>query len=206
MAVTKPLRLTVNYATRKLVAYLGTPTAIPELFQGNQLALEIQFVDESGIISAPYTILDLAGYGLRVSVGSQPTGTAGGPAALALQTAFTWDTTRKLFTGTLATNTAGIDSHIGAADSKISWFEVNITDGTDRLTALQTTFTLRAVVDEGSSTVPTPTDQYPTKAEADGLYLSRAGNTAMYLTNQTTGKTMVLYLGADDTLHTEIVS
>lgn len=208
MAFTKPLRLTVDITSRKLVAYNGTPTAIGSLFQSNQLLLEIQTVDPTGTVGtgASYTVVDFSGFGLRVSVGSQPTGASGGPTPLALQTSFTWDTTRKLFTGTLALNTASVDSYIGSIDQKEAWFEINLTDGADRFTLLQDRFTIKAVVDEGSSTVPTPTDQFYTKNEADGRFHPRSGSTAYYLTNTTTGKSMILYLGDDDAFHAELVT
>lgn len=206
MAISKPLRLTVSLASRKLVAYLGTPTAIGDLFQADLLSLEIQFVDETGNFNAPYSVVNMNGLSLRVSVGSTPTGTAGGPPPLALQTSFTWDNTRKLFTGDLALNTSGIDGLIGAQPQATAYFEIKLASGTDRLTLLQSTFTVRAVVDEGSSTVPTPTDQYPTKNEADARYLLQSANTALYLTNPTTGKTMIVYLGDDNSFKAELIN
>jgi hypothetical protein len=168
------LKLTIDRQNLQLVAGGGTVQAgvlqIPGLFQSNTLGLRIQVVDPTGDFTTPYSIVDLNGSGMRVSVGDTPTGSAGGPSPLTLQDTFVWDAVNKWFAADIALNTAAIDAFLGAAASKLAYFEVNLTGGGARTTILQTAFTLKAVVDELTAVVPTPTDQYLTKAESLAMF------------------------------------
>lgn len=163
------LKLVVDRQNLRLVSVNGSVTQLPDLFQSNVITLQIQVVDPSGSFSAPYTTVDASAYGLRASVGQQPTGSSGGPTPLALQDTFAWNAQGIYFTADLALNNANVDTYIGSAASKQAWFELNLTQAGNRSTILQTTFNLRAVVDEATSTVPAPTDQYLTKAEVLAL-------------------------------------
>lgn len=159
------LKLTADRQGRKLASRNGSVATMPDCFQSNTLSLQVQVVDPTGDFTNPYSVVDLAGFGLRASVGQTPTGSAGGPAPLALQDTFVWDAVNKWFTADLALNTTAIDNFIGSAPSIQAYFELNLTSSGNRITILQTPFTLRAVVDELTSNVPAPTDVYLTKAE-----------------------------------------
>ncbi len=167
------LKLIVNRQNRNLPGINGSVTQIPDLFQSNTISLIVQVVDPTGVFNNPYSIVDLAGFGLRASVGKTPTGTSGGPAPLALQDTFTWDAVNKWFTADLALNTGDIDAYIGAAAFINAFFELNLTIAGSRITILQQQFVLRAVVDELTSNVPAPTDQYLTKSETLALLASK---------------------------------
>lgn len=170
------LNLVIDRQSRKLVSFNGSITAIPAVFQGNVIDLKITVVDPTGSLSgAPYSKVALGSYGVRVAIGATPTGSSGGPTPLALQNTFTWDAVDSSFSGSLECNTAAIDSHIGAAASATAFFEVNLTLSGNRITILQEAFTLKAVVDEATSTVPTPTDSYLTAAESRATFQPRVG-------------------------------
>lgn len=193
-----PTKLTVDRQNKKLISVNGTVGSMPDLFQSNIVTLQVQIFDPTGptSLSAP-TIVDAGTYGLRASVGATPAGTTG-EIPVALQDTFTWDAVNKWFTADLALNTSGVDALIGAAPSVLAYFELNLTIAGCRNTILQTTFNLRAVVDELAGTVPTPTDQYLTKAECLALfakYINDAGRT-ITLTSPITGK--LIELGAND--------
>ncbi len=167
------LKLIVNRQNRNLPGINGSVAQIPDLFQSNTISLIVQVVDPTGNFSIPYSTVDLAGFGLRASVGGPPTGTSGGPTPLALQDTFTWDAVNKWFTADLALNTNAIDTYIGAAAFINAFFELNLTIAGSRITILQQQFVLRAVVDELTSNVPAPTDQYLTKSETLALLASK---------------------------------
>jgi hypothetical protein len=169
------IRLGVDRQNHILAGVSGAASQIPDMFQGNSQDFEIAVYDPAAL--GNYTKQDMAGSGLRVSVGDTPTGTSGGPTPLAIQTVWTWNATTKVFTGTLALNTVAIDAFIGTAASKQAYFEINVTDGSgNRQTILQVTFNLKAVVDEQTSTTPTPTDQYLTKSEMLALFAKLIGD------------------------------
>ncbi len=170
--MSSPVKLVIDRQAKQLVSYLGSVTSIPALFQSNVQDFIIQIVDPTGNLSVPNTIVDMGGKGLRVSVGATPTGSSGGPTPLAL-IAGTWDSTNKWFTAALALNTTDVDTYIGSLSEKSAYFELNITESGNRNTILQSTFTIRAVVDELGSTVPSPTDQYLTRAESEAAFLKK---------------------------------
>jgi hypothetical protein len=176
------LKLTIDRQARKITSFRGTVGAMPDCFQSNTLSLQVQVVDPPTDILAQPSIVDLAGFGLRASVGATPTGTAGGPAPLALQDTFVWDAVNKWFTADLALNTGAIDAFIGALASIPAYFELNITSSGNRITILQTTFNLRAVVDELTSNVPTPGNVYLTLAESIAYFFPIVGKPGMTLT------------------------
>jgi len=176
------LKLIVDRQGRKLTSINGSVATMPDCFQSNTLSLIIQVVDPTGNFTTPYSTVDLAGFGLRASVGATPTGTAGGPAPLALQDTFVWDAVNKWFTADLALNVAAIDTFIGALASIIAYFELNLTSAGNRITILQTTFTLRAVVDELTSNVPAPGNVYLTQAEQIAYFFPIVGKPGMTLT------------------------
>jgi hypothetical protein len=164
------LRLVIDRQNKQLVNYLGSVIQLPALFQTTVPTLQIGVVDPTGNVMAPYSLVDLTGYGLRASVGDTPTGTAGGPAPLALQDTFVWNAATKYFSADLSLTGAAIDSFIGSLASRGAYFEINLTLNGNRDVLLQIPVTLKAVVDELTSTAPGPTDQYLTKAECLALF------------------------------------
>lgn len=171
------LNLYIDRQNKKLVDYNGSVVSLPALFQGNVVDLKIAILDPTGSkTGARYSLVNAGSYGLRVSVGATPTGTAGGPTPLALQNSFTWNASDSTFSGSLELNTAAIDSHIGTAASAVAYFEVNLTLAGNRTTVLQEAITLRAVVDEATTTAPTPTESYFTNNESLALFVKKVGN------------------------------
>jgi len=169
------LKLTID---RQNKAVVGPPKGLiknlPGLFQSNVPTLQISVVDPINGLGS-YSLVDLNGFSMRVSIGDTPTGTAGGPAVLALQDTFVWNAANKYFQADLALNTAAIDAFIGTAPSRGAFFEVNITGPSGRDTILQVGCTLKAVVDELTSVAPNPVDQYFTKAEQLALFAKKVG-------------------------------
>ena len=141
------IKLAIDRQSRRLVTYNGSASSLPDLFQGNNQSFQIQFVDPATSGLGTYTPVDMAGTGLRVSIGATPTGTAGSPTPLAIQNTWTWNSgaNQKYFTGSIALNVAAIDSFIGTAAQATAYFEINSTSGGDRITELQTQCTLKAV-------------------------------------------------------------
>lgn len=167
------LKLTIDRQSNILVNVNGTATTLPALFLYNVKPLQIQVVDPTGLLNSPYTSVNLVGSTLRVGIWPAPTGTAGGPAALALQTTWTWDATNLWFTGSLDLGAAALESAIGTNTSGTFYFEVTLIQSGNRITLFQSTITVKAVGDEGTTTSPTPVDTYPTRAEARSEFVPR---------------------------------
>lgn len=171
MASGPPLKLTIDRQNRTLVAFNGTPISLPAIFQDNTISLQVQIVDpgaNNGPAVTPgstYTVVDMGAFGMRAAIGDTPAGTAG-ETPLALNTGLIWDATNKWYTGDLALNTTEVDDFLGSATEKTAYFEINLTNAGTRITILQVTFTLKAVVDELAGTAPLPS---PTFISADEI-------------------------------------
>jgi len=161
------LKLTFDRQARALVSYNGSVVKLPPLGQSDTITLQIQVVDPTGNFSQPYALVDMAGSGLNVSVGSTPSGNSVTDPP-AFQDTFTWDANSKTFTGDLELNTSGIDTLIGAAAAVSVYFEVNVT-GTGRFKLFQGQTTILAGVAKPTSTVPAPSKVYLDKSEVLAL-------------------------------------
>lgn len=170
------ITLGINRQSRTLVNFNGSAVTVPGLYQGNVQEFKIYVLDPPATINSGFSKVDMGSSGLRVSVGQTPTGTAGGPTPLALQDTWTWNATDKSFTGSLSLTSSSIDSFIGSAATATAYFEVNETASGNRITLFQTSFTLHAVVDEATSSVPSSSDVYLTKAESDARYVKNIGD------------------------------
>lgn len=167
------LKLTINRQNNTLVDLNGTPTALPALFQYNVKPMQIQVVDPTGLFNSPYSAIDLSSYSLRVGLWPTPTGSAGGPSSLAIQTTWTWSAANKYFTGSLDLAAAAIESYIGTSSEKTAYFEVTLSQSGNRITLYQGTVTLKAVGDEGTTTAPGAADTYLTRAETQAGFVPR---------------------------------
>lgn len=172
-----PLILTVDRQNQTLVSYLGSVPSLPSLFQSNVRTLRVQVVDPTGNLSNPYSLVDLSSYGMRVSVGDPALtiGTTGGT-VLALQDTFVWNSGGSYFEADLALNTSNIDTFLGTLSNRTANFEINLTLSGNRITILQTSLVLKAVVDELTSVAPSPVDQYLTAAECKALFVKLVGD------------------------------
>lgn len=179
----------------------GSPDIIPAFFQSNVISLKVQCVNPSlstlPLGSTTYSIQNMGTFGMRAAVGAAPAGTPG-QVPVALQNAMVWDNTNQWFTGDLPLNTTGVDALIGANASTTAYFELNLTILGTRITILQTTLTLKAVVDELVSLVPTPTEQYRTAAESDARYMPRVGEAGAVLTLTSPNGLIKVELGIDN--------
>lgn len=182
-----------------MVALNGTPTTLPPFFQYNIKPLQIQVVDPNGTFgSSPYDIIELNGKALRVAITPDPTGSAGGPTALALETTWTWNSTGKYFTGSLDLSTAAIGTYIGTAAFKTANFEVTLVDGGNRTTLYQGTVTLRAAGDEGTATAPEPAELYLPKSDSDARYVKREGDAGEVIVVKSANGTYALEIVCND--------
>lgn len=167
------LKLTIDRQNNSLVALNGTASAIPALFLYNVKPFQIQIVDPTGSLNSPYAAVNLVGSSLRVGIWPTPTGTAGGPSSLALQTSWTWDATNMWFTGSIDLGTAAMESAISTAASGSFYFEVTLIQSGNRITLYQSAVTVKAVGDEGTTSAPTPVDSYYTKVETQSAFVPR---------------------------------
>lgn len=193
------IRLAINRQTQSFVNYLSCVTSLPPLFQSNLQAFRIYVVDpDPANPLGGYVLVDLASSGLRMAIGDTPTGANTGPTPLTLQDTWTWNAAGKYFSANLALNVTAIDSFIGALASRTAYLEINETASGSRTTLYQGSVNLKAVVDELTSTAPTPTDQYLTKAESLATFAKRIGANGDRITLPSANGVYALQIGCND--------
>ena len=116
----------------------------------------------------------------------------------------TWSAITNGWSAALSLNTDKLVRLLAGSASASATFEVEVTDGSgNRTTVLQVPVTLRAEVIKDATVVPQGTEEYYTKAQADGLFLKISQNLA-----DGTAATMRINLGvsAANTPYTPAVS
>lgn len=91
----------------------------------------------------------------------------------------TWSSITNGFEGTLSMNTDKLVRLMAGSAKQAASFEIELTDGSgNRTTVLQVPVTIRAEIIKDASVVPQGTEEYYTKAQADGLFLKISQNLA----------------------------
>lgn len=191
------IKLAINRQTQAFVNYLNCVTVLPPLFQSNTQQFQIYIVDPVDQFGG-YSVVDMANSGLRMAIGDTPTGASGGPTPLTLQDTWPWNAAGKYFSASLALNVGAVDAFIGSLASKQAYIEINETLSANRTTLFQGTVTLKAVVDELTAVVPTPTDQYLTKPEIIGGFVRKIGINGDRIVLPSANGVYALELGCND--------
>lgn len=90
---------------------------------------------------------------------------------LAYQNSFTKDESTNKFTGDLSLATAALNSWLGSSDSKDAYFEIEVQEGSNVSKIFQATVTVKNSVAQVGATVPSPVDEYFTKAQVEAQFL-----------------------------------
>jgi hypothetical protein len=117
-------------------------------------------------------------------------------APLAYQNIWTKDEVDNVFSGELSLNTAALNSWIGSESSKAAYFEIAITEGTARSVIYIASITLQNAVTQSGAVVPTPVDEFYTKAQADSQFVRKIEDG--FITVQSPGGTYQRVIGVDD--------
>jgi hypothetical protein len=96
----------------------------------------------------------------------------------------------------LSLNTAALNSWIGSESSKAAYFEIAITEGTARSVIYIASITLQNAVTQSGAVVPTPVDEFYTKAQADSQFVRKIEDG--FITVQSPGGTYQRVIGVDD--------
>lgn len=175
--------------------------SVPAMFENNQQAFVVQFLQpQPSNPQAPFQILDVSGKQFRMSLGAQPLGN-GSVMPVAIQTVWTWNAQTLTYSATLALNTIGLDTLIGANASIQCTFELNLVDSTSGAyqTILQTQVTLKAVLDSANTTAPTPVALYYTSDEIGALFVRKVGLAGELITMTSPDGNWVYTIGIDNT-------
>jgi hypothetical protein len=188
------LPLFYDVVNKRLVisALSPDPFLLPSLNQEDAYTIEFVALLPTGVPLGPiYQRINLAGYNLRISVG-----TAG--VENTFNSAWAPNAENTSLSGVLQMNTAGIN---GLADGAQQTFEIRLFDGTNYNRG-QFPVTIRKSVSIAGALVPVPGELALSATEARRLYVAKEGlpGEAIILTSKTSGKQVMLYVDDDGAL------
>lgn len=172
------LRLFLDVDGKSLVASETSSNAfeLPAFFQGDTVALEIMLLKRTANYNSAYGPGGIfervvpTGLGLRVGIGTPNPATETSPPFY--QNTFTTDAETGLFSANIEITSSAAVTALNGQPSVGLTFEIKVEEGGEYNTLLQIGCTLKArVIDIASAVVPTPTESYPTRSEADSRYV-----------------------------------
>lgn len=191
-------KLFVNLASKQLqISDLnGGAFVLPAFNKYENVPFEVVFVEpDLQAVGLPgWARVDISN--LSISIALNDTFDDASP--LAYQNTFTKDETLNVFSGSLSLNTSALNTWIGSSDSKAGYFEIEIQEGTNVLKAYQATVTVKNSVAQVGATVPSPVDEYFTKAQTTAQFVPKVMPAGEQITITSPGGVYQRILGIDD--------
>jgi len=170
------------------------PVVLAPFRQYTTVPLQVVLLEPTpGDLIGTYTRLDVSNISLKVSFND----TVDDLTPLAQQTSWTKDTSNNTFQGTVALNTAAMNSYIDA-DTKALWMEVEWTEGGARSKPLTVAVQIRRSVTQITSTSPNPSNEYYTKSESHGVFIGRRLGPGEQMTFESQDESHERILGVDN--------
>lgn len=198
MAATATRKLFVNLSTKKLQVsdVKSGEFVLPYFNKYETVPLEICIVEPSLQVLGVdrYSRVDISNLSISVAIND----TFDDASPLVYQNTFTKNEDANVFSGELALNTAALNTYLGSSDSKSAYFEIEIQEGTARNKIYTGVITLQNAVTQVSSTVPTPVDEYLTKAQISAQFVQKILPAGEQITITSPSGTYQRILGVDD--------
>lgn len=197
--MTATRKLFVNWLTKLLQVSdsNGGVVTLPEFNKYENVPFEIVIVepDTSAIGPPRWARIDISNLSLGVAIND----TYDDASPLAYQNTFTKDEESNTFTGSLNLNTAALNAWLGSSDSKTGYFEVELQESSDNTSKIyQVAVLVKNSVLQVGATVPSPTDEYYTKAQADQQFVKPVGVAGAQITLTSPGNIYQRILGVTD--------
>lgn len=166
-----PIIFNIDQQGQKLVAYGGSVSSWPQLFQGDVRDIQIGVLQPSGNQTNPYTVPNLNGYTMYVTMTAIPNG-AGNQKIYVGPVALTWNASAVVngavtgaFTGTLNFTGSNLATDMAAVSSLVVTVEINISLGGTPQGLYQNTITIYAPANANGVVVPQPPTNYMTATQ-----------------------------------------
>ncbi len=196
MAATANLRLFVNWYLRSL-QISDTNSGIyvlPFIRKYETLPLEIVIVEPDGTQFNRFSRVDISNLSISVAIND----TYDDASPLCYQNTFTKDETNNIFKGELALNTGAFNTYLGSADSKSAYFEIEMQEGTARSKIYTQLINVYNAVTQTAVTVPSPLDEYLTKAQQSAQFAQKIMPAGEQFTITSPGGLYTRTFGVDD--------
>ena len=117
---------------------------------------------------------------------------------IAYQNTFDKDESTNTFTGVFSINTAAMATFLGSESSKLALFEIEIQEGSNINKIYQATVTVKNSVAQVGAVVPSPVDEYFTKAQIEAQFLHHINAAGIQITMTSPSGNYQRILGVDD--------
>lgn len=198
MAATANRRIFVNWFTKRLQLSdkKSGDFTLPAFMKYETVPFEVCIVepDLTGTGIDRFSRVDISNLSLSIAIHSG-FDTA---SPLAYQNTFTKDEELNVFSGELALNTSAMNTYIGSDSTKSAYIEFEIQEGTARSKIYIGTITLQNAVTQVSTTAPTPSDEYFTKAQTTAQFVQKILPAGEQITITSPSGTYQRILGVDD--------
>lgn len=190
-------KLFVNWFTKTLQVSdrNGGIVVLPTFNKYEVIPLEIVIVepDTSAVGPPTFVRVDISNLSLAVALND----TLDDASPLAYQNSFTKDETTNTFAGTLSLNTAALNAWL-TSDSLSAYFEIEVQEGSNVSKIYLQTVTVKKSVAQVGATVPSPVDEYYTKAQANAQFLQPISPAGVQHTITSPGAVYVRIIGVTD--------
>lgn len=187
------------HQTKKVLQFSdenGGVVTLPAFNKYEQVPFEIVIVeDDTSAVGPPgFARLDVSNLSLSVALND----TLDDATPLAYQPTFTKDEEHNTFTGSLNLNTAALNAWLGSSDSKTAYFEIEYQESSTVVKIYSVAVTVKNSVIIVGATVPSPVDEYYTKAQADQQFVRPVGPAGQQITITSPGNVYQRILGVTD--------
>lgn len=191
-------KLFVNWHTKTLQVSdkSGSPFTLPTFNKYEVVPFEVVIVepDLSSIGIPKFERVDISNLSLSIAINE----TYDDAAPLAYQNTFDKDEDTNTFSGSLSLSTAALNSWLSTTESKPAYFEIEIQEGSNVSKIFLAVVTVKQSVAQVGAVVPSPVDEYYTKAQSDQQFLKPISPAGVQHTITSPGGTYVRILGVDD--------
>lgn len=191
-------KLFVNLATKTLQISdkNGSPFTLPNFNKYEVLPFEVVLVEPAlEAVGLPsFSRVDISNLSLSLSLND----TYDDAAPLAYQNTFSKDETTNTFSGTLSLATSPLNSWLSTTVEKDAYFEVEIQEGSNVIKAYLAVVKVKQSVAQVGATVPSPVDEYYTKAQANAQFLQPISPAGVQHTITSPSGTYVRIIGVTD--------
>jgi hypothetical protein len=178
----------------------GAIFSLPDFNKYEVIPLEVVIIepdlDPSGIFRGLQTFQRVPVANLSLSVSLNDTYDDASP--LAYQNTFTKDETVNTFSGSLSLNTAALNTWLGSSEYKTGYFEIEIQEGSNVSKIYRAEVRVHNSVSQVGAVVPSPVDEYYTKAQADAQFLKPISSAGVQVTITSPGGIYQRVFGVTD--------
>lgn len=198
MSATATRKLFVNFQTKSLQISdrNGGVFVLPPFNKYETVPLEIVLVElDTAAAGLPrYRRMDISNLSISVAINDAfDTATP-----LAYQSTFTKDEELNVFSGELSLNTVAMNFYMGSAETGSPYFEIEIQEGTARNKIYTAIVTIQNAVTQVGSAIPTPADEYLTKAQQVAQFVQKIMPASEQLTFTSPSGNWQRIVGVDD--------